>query len=177
MSSRISLHPRPLQPSPSSSSSTPATDPLPTLIQTPTGLALLELQGTLNMRDFDPSSTEPITPIPVGRIDFPDYQPNSLTFDPNDKKWMKRVYMYIGEHQRLLGEVKGLGKAVGVVRKRMVRQREGMNGEEEEEEEEEEEQKEELEVLDIIKYKIVFGTRPEPVTRGEQFIGRGSEQT
>ncbi|KAK3490768.1 Ctf8-domain-containing protein [Neurospora hispaniola] len=170
MSSQISLHPRPLQPSPSSSSSTPATNPLPTLIQTPTGLALLELQGTLNMRDFDPSSTEQITPIPVGRIDFPDYQPNSLTFDPNDKKWMKRVYMYIGEHQRLHGEVKGLGKAMGVVRRRRVRQKEGVNGEGEEE-------KEELEVLDIIRYKIVFGTRPEPITRGEQFIGRGSEQT
>ncbi|KAK3345220.1 Ctf8-domain-containing protein [Neurospora tetraspora] len=161
MSTQIPLHPRPLQQPPSSTSST-VTNPLPTLIQTPSGLALLELQGTLNIRDFDPSSSQhEITPIPVGRIDFPDYQPNSLTFDPSDKKWMKRVYMYIGEHQRLHGEVKALGKAVGVVRKRN-----SSGGEEGD-------NKEELEVVEILRYKIVFGTRPEPVTRGEQFTGRG----
>ncbi|CCC07427.1 hypothetical protein SMACR_02433 [Sordaria macrospora] len=153
MSTQIPLHPRPLP------SLTPATNPLPTLIQTPSGLALLELQGTLNIRDFDPSTASPgtISPIPVGRIDFPDYQPNRLTFDPNDKKWMKRVYMYIGEHQRLHGEVKALPKAVGVVRKRRHL---------------DDEEKEELEVVEIIRYKLVFASRPEPVTRGEQFAGR-----
>ncbi|KAK3397256.1 chromosome transmission fidelity protein 8 [Sordaria brevicollis] len=140
----IPLHPRALQ------TSTSSPNPLPPLIQTPTGLALLELQGTLNIRDFDPTSSSS-QPIPVGRIDFPDYNPNSLTFDVNDKKWMKRVYMYIGEHQRLHGEVKQLPKAVGVIRRRGGREG-GDEG------------KEELEVLEIIKYKIVFASRPEPVT-------------
>ncbi|KAK3947785.1 Ctf8-domain-containing protein [Pseudoneurospora amorphoporcata] len=158
MSTQIPLHPRPLQ-QPTSSTSPLTPNPLPTLIQTPSGLALLELQGTLNIRDFDPSTitpTQTTTPVAVGRIDFPDHQPHSLTFDPNDKKWMKRVYMYIGEHQRLHGEVKALPKPVGVARKRHS----------------DDEEKEELEVVDIIRYKMVFASRPEPVTRAEQFAGR-----
>ena len=65
--------------------------------------------------------------------------------------------MYIGEHQRLHGEVKALPKAVGVVRKRRHL---------------DDEEKEELEVVEIIRYKLVFASRPEPVTRGEQFAGR-----
>jgi chromosome transmission fidelity protein 8 len=63
---------------------------------------------------------------------------------------MKQVYLYVGQHQRLTGEVKKLPKPLAVIRRRG--------------EASEDEVAEELEVVDIVKYKLVFSTRPEPVT-------------
>jgi chromosome transmission fidelity protein 8 len=125
--------------------STPAyPNPLPQLLQTPAGLALLELQGTINVPDPDGESRS----VPIGRIDFPTYNPEAL--DPSSTAWMKQVYLYVGQHQRLTGEVKKLPKPLAVIRRRG----EGA----------EDEVAEELEVVDIVKYKLVFSTRPEPVT-------------
>ncbi|KAK7735207.1 hypothetical protein SLS53_007597 [Cytospora paraplurivora] len=112
------------------------------LLKTPSGLALLELQGTFNLPA--PDGPDDIR-IPMGRLDFPDYRPDSITFDPSSTAWMKRVYMFVGQHQRLTGEVKKLPRALGVVRRR-----EGGAGDE-------------LEVVEIVKYKVVFSSRPEPV--------------
>ncbi|KAB5585959.1 putative sister chromatid cohesion protein Ctf8 [Coniochaeta sp. 2T2.1] len=126
---------------------TPQT-PLPPLLHTPAGLAILELQGTINVPDPDSFSS-----VPIGRLDFPAYNPNAL--DPTSTAWMKQVYMYVGQHQRLTGEVKKLPRALAVVRRR------GEGGERERAGEEEEE---ELEVVDVVKYKLVFSSRPEPVT-------------
>ncbi|KAG8164524.1 hypothetical protein KVR01_006442 [Diaporthe batatas] len=137
-------------------------NPLPQLLQTPSGLALLELQGTINLPGAEgaadgPGEQQQQAPLPIGRIDFPDYRPDSITFDPAGTAWMKRVYMYVGQHQRLTGEVKKLPRAVGVVRRRQQQQQPGAGGgggggvgEE-------------LEVVEIVKYKIVFSSRPEPV--------------
>lgn len=60
---------------------------------------------------------------------------------------MKKVHLYVGRHQRLIGEVKklGKGKCVGVVKKRDAGQEEG------------------LEIVDVVRYKILFQGRPEPV--------------
>ncbi|ROV97092.1 hypothetical protein VMCG_07479 [Cytospora schulzeri] len=139
-STSVPLH---LKPStPSTTSTTANTSTLPQLLQTPSGLALLELQGTFNTPAPDgPDDTR----VPLGRLDFPDYRPDSITFDPSSTAWMKRVYMYVGQHQRLTGEVKKLPRAVGVVRRR-----EGVEGDE-------------LEIVEIVKHKIVFSSRPEPV--------------
>jgi Ctf8. len=68
---------------------------------------------------------------------------------------MKRVWLYVGKHQRLLGEVKKMPRAMAVVRKR--KKEDGNMGQKGEEE------AEELEVLEIVKYKLVFSQRPEPV--------------
>ena len=57
---------------------------------------------------------------------------------------MKMVYLYVGKHQRLTGQVKKLPKAMAVLRKK-------------------EADTESLEISEIIKYKIVFSQRPEPV--------------
>jgi len=81
--------------------------------------------------------------IDVGKIDFPDYQPDAV-----GTAWMKRVYMYVGQHQRLTGEVKKRPKAVAIIKKRST----GADG-----------QTEDLEVMDIVQYKLVFSQRPEPV--------------
>lgn len=61
--------------------------------------------------------------------------------------WMRRVHLYVGQHQRLTGEVKKLPKAIAVIRKR----------------ETEPTQEEELEIAEVVYYKIVFSSRPEPV--------------
>ncbi|CAN8104448.1 unnamed protein product [Discula destructiva] len=121
-------------------------NPLPPLLHTPSGLALLELQGTINL------PATPDAPIAIGRLDFPDYvSPDALTFDPASTAWMRRVYLWVGQHQRLTGEVKKLPRAVAVVRRREGEgEGEGGTGEA-------------LEVVEIVKYKVVFSSRPEPV--------------
>ncbi|KAJ5478236.1 hypothetical protein N7530_003745 [Penicillium desertorum] len=126
-------------------------NPLPTLLQTPSGLALLELQGTINLPsgneedDIDYSSAgNPASTFetPIGKLMFPDYS----VHNPDDTKWMKRAYMYIGRYQRMTGEVKKLPRPIAVLRKRQASE------------------DEELEVVEIVRYKIFFKSRPEPVT-------------
>ena len=145
-----------------------AVNPLPSLLQTPSGLALLELQGTINLPEHDNegaiTSTEgngvtTVQETPIGRLIFPEYDPNDS--DPSSTTWMKRVYLYVGKHQRLTGQVKKLPKAIAVIRKRtdvLLPQRNG-----EDMEGVEGEQSDELEIVEIVKYKIIFSTRPEPV--------------
>ncbi|KAL2133253.1 hypothetical protein VTI74DRAFT_2676 [Chaetomium olivicolor] len=158
--SQILLHPRPLQTSPR------VPNPLPALLQTPSGLALLELQGTINLPPFPPDTSPTAAPplIPIGRLHFPDYDPAAK--DKSDAAWMKRAWLYVGEHQRLQGEVKRLPRAVAVVRKRGARG--GGIGVEERKEEEwdgdgDGDGEGELEVVEVVKYKVVFSSRPEPV--------------
>lgn len=155
--SSVALHP---------STNPPTTDaagnnnnnPLPQLLQTPSGLALLELQGTINLPTAEGAAdggSQQQQPVSIGRIDFPDYRSDSITFDPASTAWMKRVYMYVGQHQRLTGEVKKLPRAVGVVRRRQQAGGAGGGGGDD--------RAEELEVVEVVKYKIVFSSRPEPV--------------
>ena len=127
----------------------PVSSPLPTLLQTPSGLAILELQGTINLPQDKEGKSLPDTQI--GRLEFPDYSP-----DAEDSAWMKRVHMYVGQHQRLTGEVKKLPKAIAVVRRRENKLIEGSGGTRMEE-------GENLEVVEIVKYKLLFANRPEPV--------------
>ncbi|GAB7349115.1 hypothetical protein MBLNU459_g8062t1 [Dothideomycetes sp. NU459] len=149
---------------PSSGASTTSPDPnnpLPQLLQTPSGLAIVELQGTINMpslAEHDEENIPDATTAPastssttVGRLVFPLYDPT----DPAAKEggaWMKRVYLYVGKHQRMTGEVKKLTKPLAVLRKR-----EGGDGDE----------GEALEVADIVRFKVLFASRPEPVSVDE----------
>ncbi len=97
---------------------------------------------------------------PIGRLVFPHYNPSLL--GEEDLSWMRRVYLYVGKHQRLTGEVKILGKPVAVLRKKITKEttdgivdveREGGS----------EETGEELEIVEVVKFKILFAGRPEPV--------------
>ncbi|KAL6895867.1 Ctf8 domain-containing protein [Trichoderma longibrachiatum] len=137
-----------LYPHPKHSSPTP--NPLPKLLQTPSGLAILELQGTINLPQD--AHGEALKDVEVGRLEFPDYAPDAV-----GSAWMKRVHMYVGQHQRLTGEVKKLPKALAVVRRRQSRTLEGSGGVCVEE------GGDNLEVVEIVKYKLMFGSRPEPV--------------
>lgn len=138
-------------------------NPLPALLQTPSGLAILELQGTINFptstTDEDHNDTNiteeksetktKVIETELGKIMFPDY---SEFMDPDSTKWMKRVYLYAGRYQRMTGEVKKLAKPLAVVRRR----ERGIT--------EADRAGDELEIVEVIKYKIIFASRPEPVS-------------
>lgn len=129
--------------------STTASSPLPKLLQTPSGLALLELQGTINLPSGADGQT--LSDLEVGKLEFPDYEPGA-----EGSAWMKTAHLYIGEHQRLTGEVKKLPRAIAVVRRRENGVTQSSTGVVEE-------QGESLEVVEIVKYKLMFANRPEPV--------------
>ncbi|KAI4278967.1 MAG: hypothetical protein L6R38_005116 [Xanthoria sp. 2 TBL-2021] len=130
-------------------------NPFPQLLQTPSGLAILELQGTINIPCVDTTtentenshSSHPAT-TEVGQLVFPDYSSSDPT---SSAAWMKRVHLYIGRHQRLTGEVKKLATPLGVIRRKSVDD-DAMT-----------EDAEQLEVMEIIYYKVLFSSRPEPV--------------
>lgn len=152
----IPLHSRP-HTRPSTSLTT---NPLPQILHTPAGYALLELQGNFNLPiypDHDTSISPSIySEISIGHLSFPDYD----AADPSNTAWMKRVHMYVGKHQRLFGEVKKLPKALAIIRRRQSeRGDDGIvhDGDKPRAEDEE------LEIVEIVKYKILFSTRPEPV--------------
>ena len=155
MTPTVKLHPQPSNPDAA------VDNPLPQLIQTPSGLAILELQGTVNLPQTDPEAAEgeDTQEVSIGKISFPDYHPD--TQDPASTSWMKRVHLYVGHHQRLTGEVKKLPKALAVVRRRSP---DGAGGEDVDMSSED--SKDELEVVEIVKYKLVFSHRPEPVSTG-----------
>ena len=154
----IQLHP----PAPHRPDAYPGfSNPLPPLLQTPSGLAILELQGTINMPSIQQPSEPPTNnnegasqQTPIGKLVFPDYVSTDTSANP---AWMKRVYLYVGQHQRLTGEVKKLPKPLAVIRRREVQttlSRDGeraLGGEDA------------LEIVEIVRWKILFSSRPEPV--------------
>ncbi|CAF9926981.1 MAG: hypothetical protein HETSPECPRED_006475 [Heterodermia speciosa] len=139
----VPIHPRPSE---SVEARSHVENPLPQFLQTPAGLAILELQGTIHIPDSseEPDIGESIETVPIGRLVFPDYRKD----DPSESQaWMKKVYLYVGRHQRLTGEVKKLANPMAVLR----RIQPAATGDE-------------LEIADIIYYKILFSSRPEPVS-------------
>jgi len=103
---------------------------------------------------MDISGDYPSQETPIGRLVFPDYEEGV-----EGQQWMKKVYLYVGKHQRLTGEVKKLPKAMAVIRKRNVGTRADTNGNTEGDEYE----NAELEIVELVKFKILFSSRPEPV--------------
>lgn len=67
---------------------------------------------------------------------------------------MQRVHLYLGRHQRLTGEVKKLSSPLAVIRRKNVGPfiDPSASG------------TEELEIAEIIYYKVLFSSRPEPVS-------------
>ena len=108
-------------------------------MQTPSGLAILEIQGTINLPAPLPNETS----TPVGRLVFPEYDEKNPA---SNNESQKTVHLYVGKHQRLTGEVKKLPNPLAVLQKRH-------NSE-----------NEELEIAEIVHYKILFSHRPEPVS-------------
>jgi hypothetical protein len=124
-------------------------NPLPQLLQTPSGLAILEIQGKINMPVPDPLSPTPGA-TSIGRLVFPHYRADDPT---TDTTWMKTAHLYVGRYQRLTGEVKKLVNPLAVIQRREGR-------------EVDDEDEDELEIVDLVYHKIVFSSRPEPVGEG-----------
>jgi chromosome transmission fidelity protein 8 len=146
----ITVHlPAPTRSSPGSS--------LPPLLQTPLGYALLELQGTINFPA--PAGEDGEGSTEVARVVFPDYDPSSADAGTAEGPWMKRVWLYVG-FQRMTGSVVRLAKPLALLRRREARGEEmhldGAAGAQRTTEEE-------LEILELVRWKIVFRSRPEPV--------------
>ena len=122
---------------------------LPDLLETPSGLAIIEIQGTINTStstNDEDNASDAATRADVGRLEFPLYDSNNT----DDGNWTKKVYLYVGKYQRLTGEVKRLAKPLAIVRKRQSSARSDSSCEE-------------LEICDVVRYKILFSGRPEPV--------------
>lgn len=132
----------PIHTSPAQTAVTKPTNPLPRILKTPGGLAILEIQGSINLPAASPSTAA----TSIGRLVFPDYSAGESS---ENNSWMKRVHLYVGQHQRLTGEVKKLPSAVAVIRKR-----DSGNATAE---------GDELEIAEIVYFKIIFSSRPEPV--------------
>ncbi|KAF8460033.1 chromosome transmission fidelity protein 8 [Kalaharituber pfeilii] len=155
----------------------PPTNPLPYFLHTPTGLALLEIQGKLVLSDppytppplSNPTSTTSPTTIhtPIGTLTFP---PSAFSISPdtaisaslktkgNKLPLDAPVYLYVGQHQRMRGEVRVLPKPLAVLRRRDAGELGEAAGKEAKEGE-----LEELEIAGVVKWKVVFSMRPEPV--------------
>jgi chromosome transmission fidelity protein 8 len=71
---------------------------------------------------------------------------------------MKTVHMHIGQHQRLTGEVKKLPKAMAIVRRREAQPHNGGP-----DAMEEDQSSDDVEVVAVVKHKLMFSNRPEPV--------------
>ncbi|KAK9367740.1 Ctf8-domain-containing protein [Lipomyces kononenkoae] len=110
---------------------------LPELLQTPTGLALIEIQGTLYAAQ--PSSDG--TPSEIGR----------LTFDGNT------AWLWIGEHQRMEGSVVDLNPPFGVLRRVTTAKQSEVQ------EENGSPDGTAVEIVEVIRKKILFASRPEPI--------------
>lgn len=113
---------------------------MPQLLHTPSGFAIVEIQGTVNTSRTNDNANA------IGKIVFPHYEPGMAN---QDKSWHKRVYLYVGKHQRLTGEVKKLAKPIAVIRKIAGTGNDSAP--------------EELEIAEIVYWKLLFAHRPEPV--------------
>ena len=122
-----------------------ADNPLPGVLRTPSGLAILEIQGTVNSS----GEQEDSAPLTIGKLHFPLYDPDK---PPSDTAWQKRVHLYVGKHQRLTGEVKKLPQPIALVQRRPSADEAADDGHDQA-----------LQVAEIIHYKLLFAHRPEPV--------------
>ncbi|KAI9836494.1 MAG: hypothetical protein M1838_005066 [Thelocarpon superellum] len=90
----------------------------------------------------------------IGRLEFPDF----LADTPVDSTaWQRRVYLYVGKHQRLTGEVKKLPNPMALIRRKIDPETPSQLGSPSQSEEEA------LEIVEIVQWKIIFSQRPEPV--------------
>lgn len=138
----------PLHVLPPSESNT-VVNPLPPLLHTPSGLALIELQGSVLSEEGDGISTA----LELGGLVFPAAEDAG----EGDIWDGKRVVLFIGKHQKMTGEVKKLTKPLAMIRRANTQEPNPTHAEQ-------------VEVVEIVHYKILFNHRPEPVGAGQHAI-------
>lgn len=75
--------------------------------------------------------------------------------------WMHKIWLFVGDRQKLVGECRRLEKPLGVLRRRRKGTSDAVDGEGEGKREGEGESKEELEIVEIVRYGMFFRGRPE----------------
>ncbi|KAF2173048.1 hypothetical protein M409DRAFT_16998 [Zasmidium cellare ATCC 36951] len=126
-----------------------ASNALPPLLQTPSGLAILELQGSVLAEHGDVEGSTAV--LPLGKLVFPSADGQ----DGGD--WDgKRVFLFVGKHQRMTGEVKKLAKPLAIVRRR----RPDVSADDDDAPPA---AGDEVEIAEIAHFKILFTHRPEPM--------------
>ncbi|SMQ46143.1 unnamed protein product [Zymoseptoria tritici ST99CH_1A5] len=121
------------------SSNTAVDNPLPQLLETPSGLAIVELQGSVLSEEQESDAVQALS---LGRLVFP-----AAEHGENSDWDGKRVFLFIGKHQRMAGEVKKLSKPVAVMRRPADPTA----------------PQDVVEVTEIVYYKMLFQHRPEPM--------------
>lgn len=126
---------------------------LPPLLHTPSGLAILELQGSVLAEHGDVQGST--AALPLGKLLFPSADGQDSM---NGGDWDgKRVFLFVGKHQRMTGEVKKLAKPLAIVR----RSGPGASADDDAA------TGDDLEITEVAYFKILFAHRPEPMG-GEQ---------
>lgn len=139
----VTLHPPARDRTPNSTNG----NPMPSLIRTPSGLAMIELQGTISSEEPELDAA-----LTLGRLVFP--PPEGEEHGEWDGK---RVVLYVGDHQRLTGDVRRLAKPIAVVRRKPVASDDDSTLADDE-----------VEVAEIVYYKMLFSHRPEPLGGQQQ---------
>ncbi|KAI5961700.1 hypothetical protein KGF57_001634 [Candida theae] len=144
---------------PNSSSSS-----VPNLITTPYGLALLEIQGELNLPHTKPDiSLDQLSPLDQEKMKnfvtvddvYDAVKFGHLQFDSKDES---RVTLFIGKSQRLIGNVVKLDIPLGVLK---VPLRQEIRNEDDDDVDMDAEQ--EIQMIDIVRAKMIFKQRPLPI--------------
>ncbi|CAK7893807.1 chromosome transmission fidelity protein 8 [[Candida] anglica] len=118
-----------------------ATEKPPNVISTPLGLAIVEIQGELNLPQTQPSrDANPEYLANFATVDdiYTAVRFGSLELDPKDEE---KAVVYIGKSQRLMGKLVNLDTPLGVLRLGSK----------------------DIKMVDIIYKKLIFKDRPLPI--------------
>ncbi|KAL7662864.1 Chromosome transmission fidelity protein 8 [[Candida] zeylanoides] len=113
------------------------------VIATPAGLAIVEIQGDLNLPDALPAADAPYdVKSRFATVDglYTAIQFGTMILDPRDPT---KVTLYIGKSQRLLGTIVTLATPLGVLRMDAAAQQ--------------------IKMVDIVRRKVLFKDRPLPI--------------
>lgn len=131
----------------------PTLDDYSTIMATPFGFTLIEIQGELNMPKIKPELLNEEESKLFGKTKYPQLLTSKEESPLVDivkfgsleiEEDMKRATLFIGNSQRLIGNIVKLDKPLGVLK--LV-----------------ENEEENCEIVDIIEMKIIFKQRPLPI--------------
>ena len=136
-------------------------------VMTPHGLAVLEIQGELNLPDHRPvgtTQTPQTNDSPYITVDdiYDAVKFGHLEFDKKDES---KVTLFIGKSQRLIGNIVKLDTPLGLL-KIPLSGANGMNLEDDQNDKDKDdasESTEKVQMIDIVKAKMIFKHRPLPI--------------
>jgi chromosome transmission fidelity protein 8 len=126
---------------------------------------MIEVQGKIVLdNDGSETTADSSSALSVGEFVFP--PPDDVTDSDSLDDWDgRRVFLFVGKHQRLTGEVKKLNKPLAVIRRRGDTEASPLVAFDDKEESSRvaPSSSQDLEIVEIITQKIMFAHRPEPI--------------